>query len=175
MKKIIAFFLLLFPLIISAQKQITVEVPDINKSTNEFIVLDNKIYYSLSAIKLVGENAAIAIIEEREQNGLYKDYNDFVIRTKSFLSQKIVEALIYSGALDSLGLTRKTMISEYEKSLSLGDYGELFRDELQTREYDQSEFNFKAKGRVLTIIANVFCWFGLNLPLVIVAINVSLL
>ena len=126
-----------------AQKQITVEVPDINKSTNEFIVLDNKIYYSLSAIKLVGENAAIAIIEEREQNGLYKDYNDFVIRTKSFLSQKIVEALIYSGALDSLGLTRKTMISEYEKSLSLGDYGELFRDELQTREYDQSEFNFK--------------------------------
>ena len=38
-----------------------------------------------------------------------------------------------------------------------------------------SEFRFNANGRVLTIIANVFCWFGLNLPFVIVAISKSLL
>ena len=34
---------------------------------------------------------------------------------------------------------------------------------------------FNASGRVLTIIASVFSWYGLNLPFEIVAINRSLL
>ena len=124
------------------QNGINVEVPDINYSTTEFNIVDNKIYFSLLCVNGVGEVVAKEIIKEREQNGLYQDYDSFISRTKGFLTRKVVEALIYSGALDSFGITRKTMILEYDKSLNLATYGDLLKGDLKNREFDTEEFNF---------------------------------
>ena len=121
---------------------ITVEVPDINNSTIDFNIVDNKLYYSLLGINGVGEVAASEILNEREKNGPFKGYDEFIYRTKGFLTRKVVESLIYAGALDSFGITRKSMILEYDKSLNLASYGNLFKDELREREFDSEEFSF---------------------------------
>ncbi len=125
-----------------AKNKIKVEVPDINNSSTDFNISGDVIYYSLLGINGVGEVASREIINEREKNGLYKDYDDFIARTKDFLTRKVVESLIYAGALDSFGLTRKTMILEYDKSLNLASYGNLFKDELKARDFDTEEFSF---------------------------------
>ena len=121
---------------------VTLNVPDVNKSGLEYIVEDNELYYPLIGISEIGSNAAKEIIKERDDNGLFKSYDDFIIRTKGFLTRKMVESLIYAGALDSFGITRKSMILEYDMSRNLADYGDLFKEEVQTREYDSEEFNF---------------------------------
>ena len=120
----------------------TLNVPDVNKSGIDFVVEDNKIYYSLIGVSEIGTSGAKSIIKEREDNGLFKSYDDFIVRTKGFLTRKMVESLIYAGALDSFGVTRKSMILEYDMSRNLADYGDLFKEEIQTREYDSEEFNF---------------------------------
>ena len=121
---------------------VTLNVPDVNKSGLEYIVEDNELYYPLIGISEIGSNAAKEIIKERDDKGLFKSYDDFIIRTKGFLTRKMVESLIYAGALDSFGITRKSMILEYDMSRNLADYGDLFKEEVQTREYDSEEFNF---------------------------------
>ena len=125
-----------------ASKGISVEPPDVNYSTTEFNIVDNKVYFSLLGVNGVGEVAARELISERAQNGPYKSYDEFIYRTKGFLTRKVVEALIYAGALDTFGVTRKSMILEYDKSLNLASYGSLCKEELRTREFDGDEFSF---------------------------------
>ena len=47
-------------------KEIVIEKPDINKSTDKYIVSDNKIIYPFSNLKSVGNIAAKKIMEARE-------------------------------------------------------------------------------------------------------------
>ena len=53
--------------------------PNINKSTNMYLVEKNSILLPLTIIKSVGKEAITAILEERE-NGIFSDYFDFVRR-----------------------------------------------------------------------------------------------
>ena len=53
--------------------------PNINKSTNMYLVEKNSILLPLTIIKSVGKEAITAILEERE-NGIFSDYFDFVIK-----------------------------------------------------------------------------------------------
>lgn len=92
-----------------------IELPDVNKPASKFIVKDGKILFALSAIKNVGEKVAESIKKEWEENGDYKSFEDFVIRTKIYgVNKKTLEALIFAGALDSVLGNRN------EKLLSLG-------------------------------------------------------
>ena len=144
---------------------INVEIPNINYSDYDYTVVDGKLYYALDDIKEISIQCAKNIVKERE-NGLYKSYDDFVIRTKDFLKKKNVDYLVYSGALDVFGLTRKTMINEYEVSLKLANYGGMFSDDLKKREYSDEEYKFEeiaelekdAIGRYLKF--NIFNQFG---------------
>ena len=126
---------------LSARK-VTLELPDINKSEIDYHIEESKLYLPLVEISGISDIVAKSIIDEREKNGSFKDYDDFIMRTKAFLTEKMVESLIYSGALDSFGITRKSMILEYDKSLNLGKYGDLFKEEIKTREFDSEEFSF---------------------------------
>ncbi len=78
---------------------IKVLCPSVNDSELSFSV--NKkgdIHFGLKAIKGFGENIALTIIQEREENGEYKNIFDLVKRV--FLTSKNLELLVYSGALD---------------------------------------------------------------------------
>lgn len=99
--------------------------PNINKSTNMYLVEKNSILLPLTIIKSVGKEAITAILEERE-NGIFSDYFDFVRRVYSNkVNKKVIESLIDAGALDVFGLSKKTMISNLENVI---DYASLCKD-----------------------------------------------
>jgi len=78
--------------------------PDVNESKLKFTVNKNgDIRFGLGAIKGVGENAVIKIIEERKENGNYKNIYDFIERVNlSQVTKKTIEALATAGAFDNL-------------------------------------------------------------------------
>lgn len=77
--------------------------PDVNESLITFGVnKKGEIRFGMSAIKGVGEGAAIAIIEERTANGPYSSVFDLVRRINlRAANKKTFENLVHAGALDS--------------------------------------------------------------------------
>lgn len=71
--------------------------PNINHSGMNFTVDNDKVLFGLSAIGGIGESLSKQIIEERENNGIYKSFNDLIQRLS--LGKASVIALIKSGAI----------------------------------------------------------------------------
>jgi DNA polymerase-3 subunit alpha len=102
-------------------KSIGVEVlaPDVNRSCHDFSVEEGKIRFGLSAIQNVGGNAAASIVEEREKNGDYKNFFDFVDRVDTFAcNKKVLEALTKSGGFDCFKSSRSAMFYTIEDALA---------------------------------------------------------
>lgn len=92
--------------------------PDVNSSVIGFSVEDKSIRYGLLPIKNLGKGIIDAIVKEREK-GRYTSLYDFCSRLNDYdLNKRAVEALIKSGALDSLGHNRRTMFMNYENIMS---------------------------------------------------------
>ena len=99
--------------------------PDINKSFYAYEVEEentDSIRIGLKSIKNLGTKIAMAIVEERQENGKFSNLKNFLQRMSSYkvINKKSLEALICSGGLDEFG-TRATfmknigMLLEYEK------------------------------------------------------------
>lgn len=71
--------------------------PNINHSGMNFTVNKDKVLFGLSAIGGIGESLSKQIIEERENNGIYKSFDDLIQRLS--LGKASVIALIKSGAI----------------------------------------------------------------------------
>ena len=71
--------------------------PNINHSGMNFTVDKDKVLFGLSAIGGIGESLSKQIIEEIENNGIYKSFNDLIQRLS--LGKASVIALIKSGAI----------------------------------------------------------------------------
>ena len=71
--------------------------PNVNHSGMNFTVDKDKVLFGLSAIGGIGESLSKQIIEERENNGIYKSFNDLIQRLS--LGKASVIALIKSGAI----------------------------------------------------------------------------
>ena len=88
--------------------------PDINEGESGFSVSDGAIRYGLTAIKSLGKNVIDAMVTERNAHGPYKNLKDFMERlTTKEINKRTIENLIKSGALDSLGATRKQLMMVY--------------------------------------------------------------
>ncbi|MGA2766448.1 MAG: DNA polymerase III subunit alpha [Spirochaetia bacterium] len=95
---------------------ITVLPPDVNLSHKEFTVDDGSIVFGLLGIKNVGAGAVDAIIAEREAGGRFRSFVDFFHRIDSHeVNRKVAESLIITGAFDSLGETRATLMHEVQR------------------------------------------------------------
>ena len=96
---------------------IEVKPPSVNESFAEFGT-DRKtenIYFSLAAIKNVGEGVATIIQEERQNNGIFENLTDFLKRMpRQALNKKTLESLIKAGALDCFG-DRELMADNLEE------------------------------------------------------------
>ncbi len=103
-------------LISECQKMgISVLPPDINKSSLRFTPEDNNIRFGLAGVKNVGENIILAIIEERQKSGAFKNLADLVSRVQhKDLNKKSLESMAKCGVLDSLGLERNLIIQNME-------------------------------------------------------------
>ena len=87
--------------------------PDINAGLYRFNVDENgAIVYGIGAIKGVGEGPIEAILEARNKGGHFKDLFDFCARIDlKKVNKRVIEKLIYAGALDRLGPHRAAMMA----------------------------------------------------------------
>ncbi|HHX49174.1 MAG TPA: DNA polymerase III subunit alpha [Clostridiales bacterium] len=136
--------------------------PDINDSQGLFMPENKSIRYGLGCVKNLGKQAVDDIISEREKNGKYKSFYDFIYRIQKFerpIAKDAIENLIYGGALDCLGEFRSTMMvnlqsmikkakanyeAEHNQNPSLLDYFKIYIeldtsiDDVQIKEYPHS-------------------------------------
>jgi len=107
-----------------------VEPPDINRCAFEFTVDgEDAIRYGLGAVKGAGEAAVESIIVERSANGPFADLFDFCRRVDTRkANRRVIEALVRSGALDSLGPGRASMMASLTLALQTAEQHD--RDEM---------------------------------------------
>jgi DNA polymerase-3 subunit alpha len=99
-------------------KRLNVQVirPSINKCFAEFKADTNKIFYGLGAIKSVGFEAISNIVSEREKNGKFKTFTDFINRADPKDVNKLqLEGLVKAGAFDELDSNRKKLFNSIPK------------------------------------------------------------
>jgi DNA polymerase III subunit alpha len=100
--------------------EIRVRVPHINKSDMDFTVSGDEILFGLSGIKNVGVTAVEAILKERDANGEFKDFYNFLVRVDSQrVNKRVVEGLVNAGAFDCFTRTRRTLLTNLDQTLSL--------------------------------------------------------
>ncbi|MDH3425119.1 MAG: DNA polymerase III subunit alpha, partial [Acidimicrobiia bacterium] len=93
-------------------------VPDVNRSEMDFAAHDGTIPFGLSAVRNVGEGVVELIVEERDKNGPFTDFGEFVNRVDiNVLNRRTMESLIKAGAFDSLGHTRRGLAENFEEML----------------------------------------------------------
>ena len=108
------------PIYVNACHELGIEVlpPDVNESQVDFAVVDGKIRFGLNAVKGVGEGAARALIQARDEGGPFESIWDFTERVDPTVSNKrVLEALVKCGALPG---SRKGMLAVLEQAVASG-------------------------------------------------------
>jgi DNA polymerase-3 subunit alpha len=104
--------------------------PDVNRSMSNFGVLapaevpvgvslpigsPGAITFGLSAVRNVGEALVELLIAERDENGQFTSFHDFVARVpEPVLNKRTIESLIKGGAFDTMGHTRRGLLTVFE-------------------------------------------------------------
>ncbi|MCH7781374.1 MAG: DNA polymerase III subunit alpha, partial [Acidobacteria bacterium] len=108
---------------------IQVSPPDVNKSGLDFTVEGNMVRFGLSAIKGVGEGAIRAILDAQPESGTFASLPELCVAVdQRTVNKRVVEALIQSGALDSMGFRRSQLAAFVDKSM---EYGQRERADLE--------------------------------------------
>ena len=100
-----------------------VVAPDVNGCSFRFSVADTKtIRYGLGAVKGVGEAVINSLVEERDNNGSYRDLVDICRRNADKrINRRALEALIKAGAFDCFGHTRAVLMAALDQVLQITD------------------------------------------------------
>lgn len=105
-------------------KRYDIEVlpPDINESIWHFNVVEGNIRFGMGAVKNVGEGAVLEIVREREENGPFTGFIDFVERINHRLvNKRVIESLIKVGGFDQCEkLNRRTLLENMEFLVNFG-------------------------------------------------------
>ncbi|BAN02276.1 DNA polymerase III subunit alpha [Ilumatobacter coccineus] len=104
--------------------------PDVNRSLMNFGALSpdelppdvtlpigspGAITFGLSAVRNVGEALVELLIAEREENGQFTSFHDFVERVpEQVLNKRTIESLIKGGGFDTLGHDRRALLTVFE-------------------------------------------------------------
>jgi len=126
---------------------IPVEPPDINVSDAYFTPHGEAIRFGLAAVKNVGHNAIDSIVAARKEIGQFTSIFQFCEKVDlHLLNKRVIESLIKSGAMDSLGRRSQLMAvadqamdhaTKAQRDAAMGQHG-LFgvfqQDEPQTTE-----------------------------------------
>jgi DNA polymerase-3 subunit alpha len=126
---------------ISECKRMGIDVlgPDINQSLDNFTPNHRKrcIRFGLGAIKGVGDVAAENIMGEREKNGDFKDFSDFISRVDlHIVNKRVAECLIFSGAFDDFAMDRLHLAHSLEHMMSEASSLQKDRDAGQFQLFD---------------------------------------
>ncbi len=92
--------------------------PDVNDSQSKFTAVGDTIRFGLSAVRNVGEAVVDSIIASREAQGRFLDFKDFLSKVEAgACNKRVVESLIKAGAFDSLGHTRRGLMTVHEAAV----------------------------------------------------------
>lgn len=95
------------------QKGVKIHLPDINQSQKYFILKKHVIYFGFRSIWKIRTDLIQIILSERNENGFFHSVADFIRRIdERFLSDDVLDALIYAGTFDEFGETRNQLLSE---------------------------------------------------------------
>lgn len=96
------------------QMGISILPPDINEGDWGFTASEKGIRFGLSAIRSIGRNVVVSMVEERDKNGPYRSLKDFIDRLGSKeINKRTMENFIKSGSMDTLPGTRKQKMLLY--------------------------------------------------------------
>lgn len=111
------------PFYVNVANDMGIEVlpPDINESVLDFRVVEGRIRFGLNAVKNVGETAIRHILEARGQGGPFTDLFDFCERVDlNVVNARAIESLVKSGAMDSIGPSRRGMLMVLPQAMAHG-------------------------------------------------------
>jgi len=110
--------------------KLTLELPDLNEGRHMFTVnAQNDVIYGLGAIKGLGEGPVGNILQAREEGGPFSDLFDFCARTDPRkVNRRAIEALVRSGAFDTLGVERWVVMASLEDALKAAEQSANNRD-----------------------------------------------
>ncbi|MCL2599370.1 MAG: hypothetical protein FWD76_05645, partial [Firmicutes bacterium] len=107
------------------EKNMPIYPPCVNKSRSIFTVEKDGIRVGMGAIKNVGVGFIEGLVKEREQNGDFVDFEDFVARLANLgINKKNLESMINSGCFDTFGINRPTLLGAYEKVIASNTMGQ---------------------------------------------------
>lgn len=125
---------------------VNIHAPAINTSEMGFSIINDEIYFGLSAIRDVGRGAARNICRVRGKKK-YSSINDFIQRVDlNTVNSKKFKALIMAGTFDRLGYDRQTLLKNadalYKYVRDTQDYHERIAENKQ-REIENVELERK--------------------------------
>lgn len=92
--------------------------PDINESQLQFSAVGDVVRFGLAAIRNVGADRVQEIITEREKNGKFVNFLDFINRAPlTALNKRMVESLIKGGAFDNTDGNRRALVTVHEEAI----------------------------------------------------------
>jgi DNA polymerase III subunit alpha len=95
--------------------------PDINESVLDFQSTGGSIRFGMLAIRNVGEGAIRSILQYRNQEGRFRSLFQFCEEVDSrSLNKRVLEGLVKSGALDSLGWKRSQCMAMIDVAIEYG-------------------------------------------------------
>ncbi|MGI5215092.1 DNA polymerase III subunit alpha [Plantactinospora sp. CA-290183] len=132
--------------------------PDVNDSDQHFTPVGmGEIRFGLGAVRNVGANVVESIVRTRNEKGAYTSFADFLDKVELVACNKrTVESLIKAGAFDSLGHTRRGLLSVHadaidshvglKKNQQIGQY-DLFGEMMPTDDGNPAAFAFEISDR----------------------------
>ncbi len=100
---------------------IEIRPPDINSSDRAFTPAGKSIHFGLTAIKNVGESAIDSVLEARNKLGRFDGLAQFCEHVDlRLLNKRVLESLIKSGAMDSLGARRSQLTAILDRAMEVG-------------------------------------------------------
>ena len=110
--------------------KLVLKLPDVNEGQYMFTVnTSDDIIYGLGAIKGLGAGPVDCILQARNEGGPFSDLFDFCARTDPRkVNRRALEAIIRSGALDSLNVERWTLMAALDDALKAAEQSASNRD-----------------------------------------------
>lgn len=103
--------------------------PDINESALHFLSKDGAIRFGLLAIRNVGEAAIRSVLDYRDKHGRFRSLFHFCEEVDSrSLNKRVLESIVKSGALDSLGWKRSQCMAMIDTAIEFGQKARRDRD-----------------------------------------------
>lgn len=150
-------------------------LPDINKSTEKYEIVDDGVLFPLSNIRNIGVSTALDIVNVRGKG--FKDIFECLTKlTEIGINKKTIESLIYASCFDSFGYNKNTLLTNLDNLLtfafiakglssdlvehpSINEQEELSSDELMAKEKELFGFylsyhpttKYKDKYKVINI------------------------